>query len=268
MSIVSGTAIAEAPRRRGPRRPQVLIDLDGRWWWLPADHRRERRPAAAYDDPAALGGDGPAAGRRRDRPPRRARPAAGRLHRPARSVRRGRHGPGAARGGRPRLHRVRRGGLGARHGQGRSSSGSARGLGLPVVDWREVRAGALAATGPPCSASSRRSPRAPADPRLMVKPARLGSSVGMTLAHAAGERGGRARGGLPLRRRWRSSRRYSPAPATSRSASSATTAARAVRPGRDRRRPRVLRLRREVHAGLSETSTHAEVPDAMRERRC
>ena len=59
MSIVSGTAIAEALLAAGLDVRQVLIDLDGAWWWLPADHRRGDRPAAAYDDPAALGGDGP-----------------------------------------------------------------------------------------------------------------------------------------------------------------------------------------------------------------
>ena len=108
--------------------------------------------------------------------------------------------------------------------------------------------------------------RAPATPRLMVKPARLGASVGMTLAHDAG-RARRPRSttafrydtlalveALPRRRPRPRGRGHRQRPG----------AARAVRPGRDRRRPRVLRLRREVHAGLSETSTRAEVTDAER----
>src|SRR5207237_3545690 len=37
----------------------VLADLDGGWWWLPPGHRREDRQPAAYDDPATLDGDGP-----------------------------------------------------------------------------------------------------------------------------------------------------------------------------------------------------------------
>ena len=63
-----------------------------------------------------------------------------------------------------------------------------RGLGLPVMDWREVRVARWARDPAACSPSSRRSPSAGGDERLMVKPARLGSSVGMTLAHTAGER--------------------------------------------------------------------------------
>ena len=64
-----------------------------------------------------------------------------------------------------------------------------RGLGMPVVDWIEVTAprwaGArqavldeIAAFAEDCN-----------ERRLMVKPARLGSSVGMSIAHAPAERG-------------------------------------------------------------------------------
>ena len=59
VSIVSGTAIADALAETGADVRQVLIDLDGAWWWLPADHRRDDRPAAAYDDPTSLGAEGP-----------------------------------------------------------------------------------------------------------------------------------------------------------------------------------------------------------------
>src|SRR5207247_2595370 len=59
VSVVSGTAIAEALAADGDDVRLVLIDLDGRWWWLPAGHRREERPPATYDDPTALGGEGP-----------------------------------------------------------------------------------------------------------------------------------------------------------------------------------------------------------------
>jgi D-alanine-D-alanine ligase len=65
-----------------------------------------------------------------------------------------------------------------------------RGLGLPVVDWLEVR-GATWAANPAAVLTQLEAfaaGSANADPRLMVKPARLGSSVGMTLAHDAGER--------------------------------------------------------------------------------
>ena len=59
VSVVSGTAIADALAQGGADVRQVLIDLDGRWWWLPADHRRGDRPAAAYDDPPSLAAEGP-----------------------------------------------------------------------------------------------------------------------------------------------------------------------------------------------------------------
>ena len=130
------------PRRPRPRRSsQVLIDLDGGWWWLPAGpsprrpaRRRLRRSGGARRATGPL-----TAGAAIDRLAA-ARPAAGRLHRPPRAVRRGRHGPGAARGGRPRLHRLGRGGLGARAWTRPLFKRLCRGLGLPVVDWREVRA--------------------------------------------------------------------------------------------------------------------------------
>ncbi len=64
----------------------------------------------------------------------------------------------------------------------------AQGLGLPVVEWREVsvlrwqrdRDGILAELAAFAAGNG--------DERLMVKPARLGSSVGMSIAHDAGER--------------------------------------------------------------------------------
>ena len=59
VSIVSGTAIADALRSSGYPVEQLLVDLDGRWWSLPRDHRRDGRPQAVYDDPAALGASAP-----------------------------------------------------------------------------------------------------------------------------------------------------------------------------------------------------------------
>ena len=56
VSVVSGTAIAEALSDAGYPVSTWLIDLEGGWWWLPDGHRREGRPQAAYDDPAAGAG--------------------------------------------------------------------------------------------------------------------------------------------------------------------------------------------------------------------
>jgi D-alanine-D-alanine ligase len=63
-----------------------------------------------------------------------------------------------------------------------------RGLGLPVGDWREVRAASWTADPAAVLAELEAFAAGTGDPRLMVKPARLGSSVGMTLAHDAAER--------------------------------------------------------------------------------
>jgi D-alanine-D-alanine ligase len=65
-----------------------------------------------------------------------------------------------------------------------------RGLGLPVVDWREVRAARWAVDRTGVEREMAAFSTGAADPRLMVKPAGLGSSVGMTLVHVPGELGG------------------------------------------------------------------------------
>jgi D-alanine-D-alanine ligase len=65
----------------------------------------------------------------------------------------------------------------------------ARGLGLPVTDWVEVRAARWTADRDAVLATLEAFAAGGGDPRLMVKPSRLGSSVGMSLAHTADERG-------------------------------------------------------------------------------
>ena len=40
VSVVSGTAVAEALRAAGFPVQPILLDVAGGWWWLPADHRR------------------------------------------------------------------------------------------------------------------------------------------------------------------------------------------------------------------------------------
>ncbi len=187
MSIVSGTAIAEALAAEGVAVETVVIDLDARVWWLPDGHRREGRPASDYDDPAGLGARGPedlgpALGglAARDRPP---------------VVFIALHGPfgedGTIQG---MLEAVGLAYTGA--GVGASAVGMdkalfkrlCRGLGLPVVDWREIRADRWARDRDGVLAELEAFAAGAGDPRLMVKPAGLGSSVGMTLAHTAAER--------------------------------------------------------------------------------
>ena len=168
-------------------------------------------PPSAYDDPASPRRRGPARGRRGPRPARGGATRAGRRHRPARPVRRGRHGPGAARGGRTcrtpgRASRPRRSAW-----TRPSSSGCAAGSACRSSTGARSTPRAGRATPTPSGPSSLAFAAAAADPRLMVKPARLGSSVGMTLVHEPAELDGalddrvpprhaRARRDVPRRR--------------------------------------------------------------------
>jgi D-alanine-D-alanine ligase len=186
VSVVSGSAIAAALEDRGVDVRLVLIDLDGRWWWLPPGHRRGDLEAASYDDPAAFDAEGPVSvGAAIDRlaaasPPPVVFVA---LH--------GTFGEDGVVQGLLEAAGV------AYTGAGVAASAIGmdkalfkrlvRGIGLPVVDWREVtatswerdRAGVLAELAAFTSSLG--------DERLMVKPARLGSSLGMTIAHDASE---------------------------------------------------------------------------------
>ncbi len=186
VSIVSGTAIAAALIGEGFEVRQILIDLDGRWWWLPSDHRRDGRPGSAYDDPSSAGAAGPlSTGAALDRLA---------AERPAPVVVIALHGPWGEDGTVQAL--LESAGL-AYTGSGVAASAlgmdkalfkrMCRGLGLPVIDWREIRAERWASDAPGVRAELTAFAAGASDPRLMVKPSRLGSSVGMTLVHDIGE---------------------------------------------------------------------------------
>jgi D-alanine-D-alanine ligase len=186
VSVVSGTAIAAALSEEGHAVEQVLIDLDGAWWWLPPGHRRDDRTATAYDDPAALDAAGPI----------RVGAAIDRLAaaRPAPVVVIALHGPFGEDG---TVQALLEAADLAYTGSGVAASAIGmdktifkrlcRGIGLPVVDWREVHASRWMSDPAAVRAELAAFASAAADPRLMVKPARLGSSVGMTLVHDASE---------------------------------------------------------------------------------
>ena len=188
VSIVSGTAIAVALAERGHPVEQVLIDLDGRWWWLPAGHRRHGRPQSDYDDPVRLGAEGPFA----------VGTAIARLSGadPAPVVAIALHGPFGEDG---TIQALLEAADLPYTGSGVAASAigmdkalfkrMCRGIGLPVVDWREVRAGAWTADRGSVLGELEAFAAGSGTERLIVKPARLGSSVGMSLAHDAGERG-------------------------------------------------------------------------------
>ena len=189
VSIVSGTAIAEALRAATLDVREVLIDLDGAWWWLPVDHRRDGRPQSTYDDPRSLGAEGPlAVGAAIDR-------LAAQQPQPLVFI--ALHGPFGEDGTVQAV--LEAAGL-AYTGAGVEASALGmdkvaqkrlwRGQGLPVIDWMEVRVATWQSSRGlvlgQLEAFANGSPGA--DARLMVKPARLGSSVGMTLAHGPDER--------------------------------------------------------------------------------
>ena len=187
VSIVSGAAIAEALAGLGYPVEQWLIDLDGAWWWLPDHHRRAGRPQAAYDDPGDLGAAGPiSAADALDT-------LAGRDHPPIMFL--ALHGPFGEDGTAQALCEAA--GL-AYTGSGVAASAIGmdkavfkrlvRGLGLPVVDWIELRAARWASARDAVLAEVEAFAAGTGDVRLMVKPARLGSSLGMTIAHGPAER--------------------------------------------------------------------------------
>ena len=186
VSIVSGTAIAEALIESGDDVRQVCIDLEGRWWWLPVDHRRADRPASAYDDPRALGADGPIA----------IGAAVDRLASadPAPVVFIALHGPFGEDG---TIQAILDGAGLAYTGSGVTASAIGmdkaifkrlvRGIGLPVVDWVEIRHARWLADPAAVRAELEAFAAGSGDERLMIKPSGLGSSVGITLAHGAPE---------------------------------------------------------------------------------
>ena len=188
VSVVSGNAIADALSDRGSAVERILIDLDGGWWQLPAATRSGGDPTA-FDDPLGLGATGPeTAGTAVDR-------LAAADPRPVVFI--ALHGPFGEDGTVQAI--LEAAGL-AYTGSGVTASAVGmdkaifkrlvRGLGLPVVDWREVSATRWAADREGVLLELEAFAAGTGDPRLMVKPARLGSSVGMTLAHAAAERTG------------------------------------------------------------------------------
>ena len=186
VSVVSGTAIADALTAEGHPVEQVYIDLDGAWWWLPDGHRRDARPAAAYDDPTTLGADGPlSVGLAMDRLA---------AARPAPTVMIALHGPFGEDGTvQALLEAIDLAYTGS--GVAASAIGMdktlfkrlCRGIGLPVVDWREIDSLRWGSDPVAVRQELGAFAAAAADPRLMVKPARLGSSLGMTLVHDPSE---------------------------------------------------------------------------------
>ena len=266
VSVVSGTAIAEALTGAGLDVRQVLIDLDGAWWWLPAGHRRAERPAADYDAPAALGADGPVAvGAALDRLSAATPPPV---------VFIALHGPFGEDGTVQAL--LESGGL-AYTGAGVLASALGmdkvaqkrvwRGLGLPVIDHVEVRAATWAAGREAVlgQLEAFAAGATPPEPRLMVKPARLGSSIGMTLAHTADERASALDTAFRFDDLALVERYLARARDLEVSIIGSGTALGVYGPGEIVAGHEFYDYAAKYTPGLSETSTRAEIPEAQRE---
>jgi D-alanine-D-alanine ligase len=187
VSIVSGTAIAEALAGAGHPVSQFLVDLAGSWWLLPAGHLRNGRPGAAYDAPGTLGAAGPfSAGEA-------TAGIAAAVPQPVVFI--ALHGPFGEDGTIQAI--LESAGL-AYTGAGIAASAVgmdktffkriARDAGLPVLPWIEITAARWSADpGGVLADLDAFATDAPGH-RVIVKPARLGSSVGMSIAWGPADR--------------------------------------------------------------------------------
>jgi D-alanine-D-alanine ligase len=264
VSIMSGTAIATALADAGRDVDQRYIDLDGRWWQLPRDHRRGGRTGAAYDHPRALDASGP----------RTIGSVIDELAtaRPSPVVFIALHGPFGEDGTMQAL--LESAGV-AYTGPGVAASALGmdkalfkrliRGLGLPVVEWREISAERWRRERDAVLGELDAFASSGADPRLMIKPARLGSSVGMTLAHTAEERAP----ALDLAFRFDTLALVEAYVAGARDLEVSVmgndpTSFELFGPGEILSGHEFYDFEAKYTPGLSETTTHAEVSDAMR----
>lgn len=182
VSLVSGRAIAASLLERGHSVQGWLIDLAGTWWQLPGLAMDKSLPQTAYDDPGALGASGPY----------EAAAALARLEAqdPKPVVFIALHGPFGEDGTVQAL--CESAGL-VYTGAGVAASAIGmdkaifkrltEALGMPVVPWTEISAAEW--EWDPSAVQSRIGEFAAAlpDHRVMVKPTRLGSSVGISIVH-------------------------------------------------------------------------------------
>ena len=188
ISVASARSVVEGLREAGYHPVPIEISREGRWA-LPAASPAE--VGAGYIRPLH-GGEADICRRSPDSPrrcrSRAVRSRGRRLSRPARAVRRGRHRAGPARARRRRLRRPGRRRLGGRDGQGPLQGGHAR----------QRHPGDAEAS--PCSRERATGSSSPFGYPVVVKPARLGSSVGITIVRTAEELARGSRAGVRARR--------------------------------------------------------------------
>jgi len=182
VSLVSGRAIASALAGAGHDVSGWLLTLGGAWWRLPPSALDPDLPLEAFRDPIALEADGPYT-------------AAAALELlagadPAPVVFPALHGPFGEDGQLQSLLEsaglVYCGAGPAASAVGMDKTLFKRVVGtleLPVLPWAEVVAPELAADRAGVLEGLRAFAAGFADPRLIVKPARMGSSIGVTIVH-------------------------------------------------------------------------------------
>jgi D-alanine-D-alanine ligase len=187
VSVVSGWAIADALSESGRSVERVFIDLDGAWWSMPSGAASGTPRVGAFDRPRDVGATGPLT------PAAALEAIAARDPRPI--VFPALHGPFGEDGTVQALleaYELPYAGAGV----AASAIGMDKvifkrlvgGMGLPVLDWVEVGAARWAAEPEAVGLELDDLAARTGEVRLMVKPARLGSSVGMTVAHVPGDR--------------------------------------------------------------------------------
>jgi D-alanine-D-alanine ligase len=180
VSLVSGRAVAAALAARGHPVEPWLITLDGAWWRLIGDAADPARPAIEYDAPGALGAQGPYGATEALQGLAR--------HTPRPTAWIALHGPFGEDGTVQALCEAA-GLTYTGSGVGASALGMDKvlfkrlvgGLGMPLVPWQAIAASDFAADPSAVARSLEAFATALPDPRLMIKPARLGSSVGMRI---------------------------------------------------------------------------------------
>jgi len=185
VSLVSGRAIATALAAAGHDVGGWLLTLTGEWWRLPAAALDRDLPLEAFREPLGLEADGPFS-------------AAAALEQlagadPAPVVFPALHGPFGEDGQVQSLLEsaglVYCGAGPAASAVGMDKTLFKRVVGtleLPVLPWSEVRAAEYAAEPDRVVAGLHDFATGFVDPRLIVKPARQGSSIGITIVHEVG----------------------------------------------------------------------------------
>ena len=186
VSLVSGRAIGAALAERGHRVSGWLIDLEGCWWQLPPERMDPSIPPSAYDDPVALGASGPFD------PASALDRLGGTAAQPVVFI--ALHGPfgedGTVQALCESVRLVYTGSGVAASAVGMDKALFKRlvgGLGMPVVPWLEVGAAEYQRDRGGVLARLERFAHDLPDRRLIIKPAGLGSSVGVSIVHRPDE---------------------------------------------------------------------------------